>query len=60
MKRYLVFGGDVYYPEGGFSDFVGEYDVEEDAIEKAKTIGEDKYQWANVYDTKARKELMSI
>jgi hypothetical protein len=60
MKRYLVFIGDDYYPRGGFNDFAGDYDVEADAIEKAKTIEDDKYQWAHVYDTKDRKKLIDI
>ena len=60
MKRYLVFIGDVYYACGGFDDFAGDYDDEEEAICKAKTIGDDKYQWAHVYDTKERKEIIAI
>ena len=33
MKRYLVFIGNVYYPDGGFGDFAGDYDSEKAAIE---------------------------
>lgn len=32
MKRYLVFAGDVYYPEGGWKDFQGSYDTREEAF----------------------------
>ena len=60
MKRYLVFIGDVYYPFGGFDDFAGDYDGEAEAIDKAKTIKDDKYQWSHVYDTKERKEIIAI
>lgn len=60
MKRYLVFIGAVYYPSGGFDDFAGDYDKEDDAKEKAKTIGDDKFMWATIYDTKEMKEIMSI
>jgi hypothetical protein len=31
MKRYLVFGGDNYYPCGGWDDLLGEFDNLEDA-----------------------------
>jgi hypothetical protein len=36
MKRYLLFMGDDYYPEGGMNDFVGDYDTVEDAIQAEK------------------------
>lgn len=32
MKKYLAFYGLIYYPEGGMSDFIGDYDTIEDAI----------------------------
>ena len=25
MQRYLVFAGDIYYPDGGWNDFCGSY-----------------------------------
>ncbi len=29
MKRYLLFGGDIYYPNGGWDDFVADGDTVE-------------------------------
>ena len=31
MKRFLVFGFDSYYPDGGWEDFKGHADTIEDA-----------------------------
>ena len=30
MKRYLVFGYDVYYPYGGLNDLIGTFNTEEE------------------------------
>lgn len=35
MKPYLVFGGDFYYPRGGWDDLKGEFDSLEEAITQA-------------------------
>jgi len=32
MKRYLVFAGECYYPGGGASDFVDDFDTIKDAM----------------------------
>ena len=63
MKRYLVFIGNVYYPDGGFGDFAGDYDSEKAAIEKAesiKSIGDGVSRWSQVYDTEERKEVFAL
>lgn len=31
MKRYLVFDYDMYYPQGGTGDFIGQFDDPEEA-----------------------------
>lgn len=33
MKRYLVFGHDVYYPCGGINDLIGSFETEEEINE---------------------------
>ena len=38
MNRYVVFGGDYYYPCGGWSDFRAAYPAKEDALEEAKRL----------------------
>ena len=32
IKRYAVFAGDVYYPEGGFEDYFASYDTLDEAL----------------------------
>lgn len=32
MKRYLLFRGETYYPNGGWEDFGGEFDSVDEAI----------------------------
>lgn len=49
MKRYLVFCGDVYYPNGGMNDFRGGFDDEDNAITKCKELS-DADSWAHVWD----------
>ena len=34
MERYLLFVFDQYYPRGGFNDFYGSYETEEEALER--------------------------
>lgn len=36
MKRYLLFIYECYYPYGGFSDFINDFDSKELALEYAK------------------------
>lgn len=31
LKRYWVFWWDVYYPSGGWNDFISDHDTEEEA-----------------------------
>ena len=38
MKRYLLFVFDAYYPSGGWSDFRGDFDFEEQAREAMRTL----------------------
>jgi hypothetical protein len=33
MKQYLAFFGEVYYPKGGMSDLIGDFDTAEEAIQ---------------------------
>lgn len=52
MKRYWLFGGDVYYASGGMYDFRGTYATLEAAIEAGKheldkILGLD---WFHVWD----------
>lgn len=48
MKRFLLFKGDDYYPQGGFDDFVGSYDTVDEAMDAHKP---ESCQWAHVADS---------
>ncbi len=51
MKRYLLFAGDDYYPQGGINDLVDFFDTVELAKEKAERIVEiNNYDWYHIYD----------
>lgn len=71
MKRYFAFYGYKYYPGCGMEDFIGDYNTEEEAldeitkkinIENGNLDTEDEkweYRWANIYDSKLKKEVWS-
>ena len=48
MKRYLVFSGHVYYPEGGWCDFQGSFDYLADAVRYARGFKES--MWYHIVD----------
>lgn len=61
FKRYLLFYGDIYYPQGGMDDYKNSFDSLEEAVIFVDTyINENKiydtvqeeweYRWAHVYD----------
>jgi hypothetical protein len=64
MKQFLAFYGKDFYPLGGMADFLGDYDLLEDAIEAInKEASNDvnytpeeiwEYAWAHIYDTTQR------
>lgn len=49
MKRYLLFVGDNYYPEGGWNDFRGAFDSIDDAINYV--LGLLNRDWWHIVDT---------
>jgi hypothetical protein len=58
VKRYLLFAGSTYYPDGGAEDFVGDFD----SIERSefKAFEHDKntdrrLDWWHVFDTQEKK-----
>jgi hypothetical protein len=65
MKRFLTFYGDIYYPNGGIDDLIGDFET----IDEAKTtlINKHKqqhpndinwgYAWGYVYDTKTQTKI---
>ncbi len=70
MKRYLAFFGNIYYPQEGMKDFIGDFDTVEEAKMHIKTVYENKIgfidgllpiedddsdHWAHIYDTHTNK-----
>ena len=64
MKRFLVFAGDCYYPDGGMNDFQEDFDTLEEArsfeakiIEKFKLRWRDSwkyFKWTEIWDSETR------
>jgi len=50
MKRYLVFAYSLYYPYGGWNDFVGSFDKMIDAIEAGKKQDKHRFQVVDTQD----------
>jgi hypothetical protein len=60
MKRYLLFCGDNYYPEGGAKDLVLFCDDIDDAINEALCRDGGLYTWSNIYDVIAEKIIWDL
>lgn len=60
LKKYILFGGDVYYPRGGMRDFVDTSDNLNDLIGLAVETYDDDYEWAYVFDTELMKRVWCI
>jgi len=56
VKRYLIFGGEMCYPAGGWNDLLGNTDSLDDAMEAALVMVV-KGEWAHILDTE-RMELI--
>ncbi len=57
MKRFMVFAGDSYYPEGGMADFLGDYETIEEAITAVTaTVGD----WSQIVDTLDRRWMWDL
>jgi hypothetical protein len=51
MKGFLLFAGELCYPEGGANDLVGRYNSRYDAEDAlAEVFGENLPEWAHVFD----------
>ena len=58
MKRFFLFQMTSYYPAGGMSDFVDDFET----LEEAKAEGDHRlngkhYDWVDILDTKTEKML---
>jgi len=65
MKRYLAFYGQDYYPERGMGNFIGDFDLLEDAVyaiddkklEYSDGDSEWTLEWGIVYDCESRSNV---
>lgn len=49
MKRFLLFVGSDYYPEGGWNDFIGQFDEKDQSIQAAANLVCDWWQVVDCY-----------
>lgn len=49
IKRFLLFAGDTYYPNGGWGDFIASFETKEDAIE-AERMARARNSWSHLID----------
>jgi hypothetical protein len=57
MKRYLLFGGDHYYPFGGWEDFAEDFS----SVESAKKYTENHFKdWWHIVDGKNKKIVHTL
>jgi hypothetical protein len=54
MKRYLIFGGEIYYAKGGFHDFLSSHDSLSDAVLCARQYDDNEVEWWHIFDSEAR------
>ena len=51
MKKYLLFGGDNYYPSGGWYDFVEDFEELWEIYAHIKTAQREAgWDWAHIVD----------
>ena len=61
MKKYWLFAGDIYYPNGGMDDFRKDYDTLEEVqewIDTVFTTDEWTLCWYKVYDSEDRRTIL--
>ncbi len=56
MRRFLVFGGDFYYPRGGWTDLISQFDTMEEVREYLNVCRDD---WYHVVDSTTGEKIMS-
>lgn len=57
IKRYLVFAGEDFYALGGWGDFCGDFDTEDEAFKAALDVPNS--EWRHIVDTKTGKIIAS-
>lgn len=65
LKRFVLFGGDQYYPRGGGQEFIASFDDLDSAVSHVRSLvsqskepfesGDMVCKWAKVWDTRDNK-----
>jgi hypothetical protein len=58
VKRYLLFAGDIYYPAGGWDDFVASFDLPAEARTHAESLH--PCQWWQIIDGHTGQEMKPV
>jgi hypothetical protein len=58
MNQFLLFGGDTYYPSGGWKDFIMSSPTLENAIAMIPHLEQQK-DWYHIVDTKTNQIVWS-
>lgn len=54
--NYLLFGGEIWYANGGANDFIGAFESEQTAVDKGRAQQEDGgIEWWHIYSLKDEK-----
>lgn len=62
MKRYLLFAGDKFYPNGGMGDFVMDFNNKSDALDLIKRLKNDFgvwFDWFHIYDAEKMETVLN-
>lgn len=57
MNNYLLFAGDIFYPVGGWGDFIGSYSTPEEAKEAVESLA--IINWWHIVDLETE-EIVSV
>lgn len=60
MKRFIVFGGECYYPQGGYSDYIDSFESKSEALKFIKSKVDTKCEWYQIFDDDEKKILYMI
>jgi hypothetical protein len=53
MKRFMLFGGDRFYPLGGMEDFIKDFDAISETYDYLLRM-DTRCEWWQIYDTSVR------
>lgn len=60
MKRFEVFGRDIYHAGGGMEDFLQDFDTLAEALPLVNKLAGEIYGWAHVWDGETREIVFAV